>query len=121
MAPAAAKGSAMGIYSSSQFLGAFVGGVGAGFMYGSVGPSGLFTVLAVLGLLWLFLVSGFRPPRKLSTLRRGLSDEDLSHPDQTIARLSVVPGVEEVVLAIDEGVAYIKVDRREFHTLENTV
>lgn len=121
MAPAAAKGSAMGIYSSSQFLGAFVGGVGAGFMYGSVGPSGLFTVLAVLGVVWLFLVSGFTPPRKLSTLRRSLSDEDLSQPDQTIARLSVVPGVEEVVLAIDEGVAYIKVDRREFHTLENTV
>ena len=121
MAPAAAKGSAMGIYSSSQFLGAFVGGVGAGFMYGSVGPSGLFTVLAVLGAVWLFLVSGFTPPRKLSTLRRSLSDEDLSQPDQTIARLSVVPGVEEVVLAIDEGVAYIKVDRREFHTLENTV
>ncbi len=115
MAPAAAKGSAMGIYSSSQFLGAFVGGVGAGFMYGSVGPRGLFIVLAVLGLLWLLAVSGFTPPRKVSTLRRSLSEEDLTQPDQTIARLSATRGVDEVVLAIDEGVAYIKVDPEVYH------
>ncbi len=114
LAPAAAKGSAMGIYSSSQFLGAFVGGLGAGWLYGSFGPRTLFLVLAVLCGVWLVLVSGFSAPRKLATLREPLSDADRAAPDGAIARLSALPGVEEVAVAIDEGVAYLKVDRNQY-------
>lgn len=118
MAPAASKGSAMGIYSSSQFFGAFVGGTGAGWLYGSFGPAALFTVLAALCFLWLLAVSGFTPPRKLTTLRRALNEHERAQPDQTLERLSAMPGVEEVVIAIDEGVAYIKVERHVFAQAE---
>jgi len=114
LAPAAAKGSAMGIYSSSQFLGAFVGGAGAGWLYGAHGSRGLFVVLAVLCGLWLLLVAGFSPPKKLATHRHLLSEDERARPDGAIARLRALPGVEDVALAIDEGVAYLKVDRSRF-------
>lgn len=111
ISPAAAKGSAMGIYSSSQFLGAFVGGVGAGWLYGSVGVGGLYVVLAVLCGLWALVLVGFVPPRRMTTQRRPLTAEEQARPDGIIAELQALPGVEEVVLAIDEGVAYLKVDK----------
>lgn len=69
LAPGEAKGSAMGIYSSSQFLGAFVGGGGAGWLYGAYGEAGLFAALAILCGGWFCLLIGFRAPT-----RRGASD-----------------------------------------------
>jgi len=114
LSPAAAKGSAMGIYSSSQFLGAFVGGSGAGWLYGVVGASGLFATLAALCLAWIGVLAGFRPPGHFTTHRRTLSEEQSLRADDTLAELESLPGVREVVLALDEGVAYLKVEKGVF-------
>lgn len=114
IAPAAAKGSAMGIYSSSQFLGAFVGGAGAGYLYGAVGATGLYLSMALLCLVWGVLLLGFKPPRKMTTHRRALSCEEKSNGSQLLKELEALPGVEEVVIALDEGVAYLKVDKARF-------
>ncbi len=114
LAPAAAKGSAMGIYSTSQFLGSFVGGAGAGWLYGSVGPVGLFSAMALLCVLWGGLLAGFVPPRKMTTHRRALTDDERSCTRGLMAELESTPGVEEVVIALDEGVAYLKVDKARF-------
>lgn len=114
LAPAAAKGSAMGIYSSSQFMGAFVGGTGAGWLYGKLGQGGLFAVVAVLCLFWGLLLKGFQPPRKVTTHRRTLSEEERNRGTALMAELESLPGVEEVVIAPDEGVAYLKVDKATF-------
>jgi MFS family permease len=119
LAPAAAKGSAMGIYSSSQFFGSFVGGAGAGWLYGYAGPSGMYLVLIVLCAVWIAVLSGFVPPMRVTTHRRALSSEEKDSPDHTIAKMQALPGVLEVVLAVDEGVAYIKVDKNRFVTATN--
>ncbi len=47
------KGTAMGIYSSSQFLGLFAGGVTAGIVYPFAGHQGIFIVNSLLALLSL--------------------------------------------------------------------
>jgi len=111
LAPAAAKGSAMGIYSSSQFLGAFVGGAGAGWLYGAIGPAGLYVTLGALCAVWLAVLAGFVPPARVVTRRRPLSAEERRRGDAVIAELEALPGVREVVLSVDEGVAYVKVDK----------
>ena len=116
--PAAAKGSAMGIYSSSQFFGAFVGGVGAGWLDGHFGRTGLFVGLALLCAVWGLLLLGFQRPRLLSTHRRALTAEEQARGDQLVDELTALPGVEEVVLAVDEGVAYMKVDKTRFQATE---
>jgi MFS family permease len=118
IAPAAAKGSAMGIYSSSQFFGAFVGGVGAGWLDGQFGRTGLFVGLALLCAVWGLLLLGFQRPRLLSTHRRALTAEEQARGDQLVDELTALPGVEEVVLAVDEGVAYMKVDKTRFQAAE---
>lgn len=56
LAPADGKGAAVGVFSSSQFFGAFVGAVGSGAIYGAFGLQAVFTASAILLLLW-FLVS----------------------------------------------------------------
>ena len=114
LAPAAAKGSAMGIYSSSQFLGAFVGGAGAGWLYGLIGPTGLYTVMATLCVGWALLLLKFKPPRRMTTHRRALSDDERKRTDGVMQELSAIPGVEEVVIRLDEGVAYLKVDKARY-------
>lgn len=117
LAPAAAKGSAMGLYSSSQFLGAFAGGAGAGWLYGWVGATGLYLVMGALSVIWLATLWQFEPPRKMATHRRPLSDDDKKRTDSLIKELLTKPGVEEVVVKIDEGVAYLKVDKARYEEI----
>ncbi len=117
LAPAAAKGSAMGIYSTSQFLGAFVGGTGAGWLYGLVGQGGLFAVVGALCLVWALALRGFVPPKKMATHRRTLSQEERDRGRGLLDELESIPGVEEVVIAVDEGVAYLKVDKARFESV----
>ena len=56
LAPVHLRGAAMGAYSTSQFVGAFVGGTFGGIALGHFGPDGIFIGAAVLTLLWLPLV-----------------------------------------------------------------
>ncbi len=56
LAPAHLRGAAMGAYSTSQFLGAFVGGALGGVALGQMGPGGVFICAAAMTLVWLPLV-----------------------------------------------------------------
>ncbi|MFC4528691.1 MFS transporter [Dyella halodurans] len=56
LAPAHLRGAAMGAYSTSQFLGAFVGGAVGGVALGQVGAGGVFICAATMTLIWLPLV-----------------------------------------------------------------
>ena len=58
-APAADRGAALGVFATSQFLGAFFGGVTGGLLLGQFGISGVFWGCAVLAFVWALLV--FRP------------------------------------------------------------
>lgn len=63
-AKASAKGTAMGVYSSCQFLGIFAGGVAAGILYQSVGKQGLFMVNGLMALFWFLLALSMKPEAK---------------------------------------------------------
>ncbi|MDM3872408.1 MFS transporter [Porticoccus sp. W117] len=107
-APAGTRGTAMGVYSTSQFLGAFVGGVLGGWLLPLYGVAGLFAVLALMTLLWLLVVFPMEAPRALSGVVLKYCDHDgYAH------ELEALPGVEEVVLVAHEKTAYAKVDRKE--------
>lgn len=49
------KGTALGVYATCQFLGAFAGGLVGGWLLKSVGSGGLLACCLVLGSLWLAL------------------------------------------------------------------
>lgn len=56
------KGAALGIYSSSQFLGAFAGGSLGGVVLGHWGVGGVFALIAILPLIWLSFSFNLIPP-----------------------------------------------------------
>jgi predicted MFS family arabinose efflux permease len=61
IAPASARGAAIGVYNTTQTLGLFVGGFAGGWIAGRWGPSGVFGMCAVLSLGWLALAVSMRP------------------------------------------------------------
>ncbi len=62
LAPAHAKGAAIGLYSSIQFFGTFAGAVAGGFLYKHWGGAGVVVFGAVLLAIWLILAIGMRVP-----------------------------------------------------------
>ncbi|MEM6987288.1 MAG: MFS transporter, partial [Pseudomonadota bacterium] len=52
------KGTALGVYASCQFFGAFAGGVLGGLLYGAGGALWLFIGSAILALLWFCIALG---------------------------------------------------------------
>jgi len=113
LAPAVHKGTAMGVYSSSQFIGIFIGGSVSGVLLDRVGPQGVFLFTASVAALWLMWAMSMRPPKHLSThlLHVGSMSEDNAR--QLATAVSRVRGVVEATVIASEGVAYLKVDKTQ--------
>jgi predicted MFS family arabinose efflux permease len=111
MAPPDSKGTAMGFYSSSQFLGAFLGGAAGGWLLGQAGVSGVLQFCGAAALLWLVVAASMRSPRYLTSHLLRVGVMDAQHARQLAQRLTRVRGVAEAVVIGEEGVAYLKVDK----------
>ncbi|MHB0777305.1 MFS transporter [Halomonas sp. WWR20] len=112
LAPAGAKGTAMGIYSTSQFLGAFLGGVLGGAVSQHFGRDAVFLGAALLAAVWLLVVWKMPAPRHLSSEIVALDEQAMSGLDALLDRVASVKGVEDVMLVPEERVVYLKVDRQ---------
>jgi MFS family permease len=108
LAPIENKGTAMGIYSSAQFIGAFLGGLLGGVMYMHFGLEGIFLASAVIIVFWLLLVLPMQAPKHLSSRILVLPDESLTDHDGWLAALYTIKGIKEAVVVPEEKVAYIK-------------
>ena len=104
------KGTAMGVFSSSQFIGAFLGGVLGGLAHERFGPEAVYLLAGCSALLWLAVVTTLRPPENLSRHVLPVGMLPAEQEPTLRARLLAIPGVEDAVIAVDEGVAYLKVD-----------
>ncbi|GAA5317417.1 MAG: MFS transporter [Candidatus Pelagadaptatus aseana] len=111
IAPAGAKGTASGVYSTFQFLGAFAGGVGGGWLLQEFGLEAVFMGAAICLLLWLLVAQNMKHPKHLTSIQVPLSDLNAEQADE---RFSGLPGVVEVLLIEEEQVAYLKVDPEVF-------
>lgn len=112
VAPAGAKGSAMGIYSSLQFLGAFVGGLVAGGILAGYDSAMLFIALSGIMVVWLFTISRSKAPEHLVSVRFALTP---ACDDEQILQLMELPGVSEVRSVEHEQAIYLKVSADEFN------
>ena len=112
-APAGAKGTAIGVYSSVQFIGTFVGAASGGWLSQHYGTPAVFGFCSTLAIVWLLLAFGMRVPRSLETRRFQLPRTDAQTASGLVRSLSGLPGVREVNLS-GEGVAYLKVDSKGF-------
>jgi MFS family permease len=69
IAPPAARGTAIGVYNTTQTLGLFFGGLLGGWVAKHYGAGTVFATCAALSALWLAVASGMRPlPRPVNEL-----------------------------------------------------
>lgn len=115
MSPADRKGTAMGLYSSSQFIGAFLGGVLGGLSHEIAGAQGVFLMCSFALLVWLLLAYTMKNPRYVSTYLLKIGKIEPSQVNQMVSTLVSVQGVAEAVVEPEEGIAYLKV---ELHALD---
>ncbi len=113
-APAASKGTAMGVYSTSQFMGAFLGGALGGVLLEQFGLTGvLWFMVAVLGI-WFLVALTMPSPGYTSSFVLQLQQAVAGQYDEIDDSLRRLPGVQDVVIVEGAATAYLKVDRRHF-------
>jgi predicted MFS family arabinose efflux permease len=117
-APGDMRGTAMGIYSTSQFLGAGIGGSLGGWCYGEYGAPTVFLLCALAAFSWLLLSLSMKPPRYWSNLLISLQTATGLQADEFASEMLKLPGVEDVTLHYQEGVAYLKVDNQQLNRQE---
>lgn len=114
IAPVGAKGTAIGVYSSVQFLGAFTGATAGGYLYGTHGGSALFAFCGILLALWLVLAATMKAPAAVRTRMYHVQEMDTGRASGLSRELAALPGVHEALVLASEGVAYLKVDMQGF-------
>ncbi len=112
-APADLKGTAMGAYSSSQFLGLFLGGVVGGWFNGRFGVTAVFLFCAAAAFSWLLASLWMKPPRYVANLLIALEQLSESEANEFVADMLKINGVEEITLHYEEALAYLKVDNQQ--------
>ncbi|WP_409300664.1 MFS transporter [Pseudomonas sp. KCJK8993] len=109
VSPAGGKGTAMGVYSTSQFLGSALGGILGGWLFQHGGLSVVFLGCAGLAALWLAFAVTMREPPYVTSLRLPLSPEAIREAG-LVERLKAVVGVTDAVVVAEEAAIYIKLD-----------
>ena len=112
MAPAAHKGTAMGAYSSSQFLGVFIGGAMGGWLSQHNGLDSVLWFNVVLLAIWFVLIISMREPQYSTSMLLNVGKLDNSQAAELANTLSQIEGVLDATVIAEDGVAYIKVDKQ---------
>lgn len=131
-APPEAKGTAMGVYATTQYFGTFLGAYGGGLVLqhytlpataienlGRVKeqlvmaqiPS-VFVFCIIIAVLWLMVTLSMESPRYLTTQLLNVGKMNEGEARTLAMKLTAVQGVAEAVVMGEEGVAYLKVDSK---------
>ncbi len=113
VSPAGTKGTAMGVYSTSQFLGAFIGGALGGWVLDQFGMGHVFGLCLFILVSWLMIAVFMEPPKYLHSLCLDVDDRF-----NAIDKVLALRGVEEAKHVIEESLLYLKVDKRHFNELD---
>jgi MFS family permease len=111
IAPADMKGTAMGLFSSAQFFGAFVGGLLGGILLATGNYATVFAWLAAILVIWLLVALTMKAPKYLASKIVSLKDLDQDELALFVERASSIAGVHEVSVYEIDRVAYLKVDK----------
>ncbi len=112
-APPDKKGTAIGVYSTAQFIGAFAGGIIGGIVATQFDIVGIFVMTTAMLCLWLFVARSMANPPSLGSKVVRLGDSlPASEARALEEELLHIEGVAEAVIIDEEGLAYLKVDSK---------
>jgi MFS family permease len=114
LAPARSRGVAIGLYSSVQFFGTFVGAVIGGFAYGRWGLTAVVIVDAVLLAIWLVAAVGMDAPVASSTRSYTLSRLDATAAAALAERVRTLRGVRQARVEARDNTLCLEVDSDSF-------
>lgn len=115
VAAAEMRGTAMGVFASSQFAGAFAGGLLGGFVHHRFGDEAVFFFAAAMMGLWLLLILTIEKPKHLSNYLLPLEGLVFDDAQALQRRLLALDGVTAVQIMPEDGLAYMKVDNEVFN------
>lgn len=110
IAPVGAKGTAIGIYSSTQFLGAFVGSGLGGYLFQHFGYYAMAAMCSGLLILWLVLAVTMQAPAAVRSKMYQVKEMNTEQANDLSRKLVALSGVHEALVLASEQVAYLKVD-----------
>ena len=117
MAPAAAKGTAMGVYNTSQSLGVFVGGAFGGYLSHKLGFASVFIFCSIMMFLWLILAYSMQAPPALKTKMYSLDEASAELTSEQAellkSNLAKLVGVIEAVVLPQERTIILKIDKSQ--------
>ncbi|PRD17187.1 MFS transporter [Pantoea coffeiphila] len=109
--PPGFKGTAMGLYSTSQFIGVAIGGSMGGWVFGHFDAQSVFVVGAVIAAVWLLVSITMQEPPYVSSLRITL-EACILDKNALEQKLKTEPGVTAVFIVPEEQSAYVKIDSK---------
>ncbi len=112
IAPADAKGTAIGVYNTAQSFGLFMGAAAGGWLYGHYGPAGVFGFTSVLMASWLLASFSMQAPQAVRSVMFHIGEDWRGSPQQLSQQLSALAGVSEAVVVLEDRVAYLKVSQQ---------
>ncbi|VFP86436.1 MFS transporter [Candidatus Erwinia haradaeae] len=111
--PAGYKGTAMGVYTTSQCMGVATGGFVSGWILDHMGNNILFLFNMLIALSWFALSLNLSEPRYLITLRFHLKIKDCTQdPMQLQQFLQKQDGIFDAWILPQEESAYVKIDSK---------
>lgn len=100
------RGLAMGTFSTSQFIGAFLGGISGGWIGHTDNLENIFIAAAALALIWFFVALGLQQPKQIRSLVFRL--DELREASQT--ELLSIAGVVTVQEFREQGEILLRLD-----------
>ncbi len=120
IAPAATKGTAIGVYNTCQSLGVFVGGVVGGYLAHHYDDSAVFIFCSVLMGIWLLFALSMQAPMAVKTKMYHIQDKVLLgallasevKARELADKLLKVVGVHEATVFANEAKIVLKIDNQ---------
>ena len=109
LAPSAAKGTAMGVYNTSQSLGAAMGSLVGGYLSHHYGFSAVFMFCAALMGIWLLVSFSMKTPPAVRTKMYHLGETSETRAATLTQAISALPYVHEAVAIAKEGILIVKI------------
>ncbi len=112
VAKAGAKGTAMGIFSTSQFLGAAIGASFGGILINFGGLSTVFIGTALVCVIWLMVIVNMKEPPYVTSLKLPIEMGTLQ-ANNVANYLMKQQGITEALLVSEESALYVKFDKQQ--------
>lgn len=112
MAPAAAKGTAMGVHNTAQSLGMFLGAVLGGVLSQHYGAFAVFVYCSVMIALWFLLALGMKTPPSVKTKMYHIEGLNEAQAHTVATEIRALNGVAEAVAIAQEHMLMVKINQQ---------